>query len=80
MYEVASYLEQRDTVKVVSLCNTGLDDNDMQRLAEAIATSPSQPMVRTMVIVFVCWLLNVPATCGCISGTDLLRQFYVLPH
>ena len=29
---------------------------------------------------FVCWLLNVPATCKCISGTDLLRQFYVLPH
>ena len=28
----------------------------------------------------VCWLLNVPATCKCISGTDLLRQFYVLPH
>ena len=25
-------------------------------------------------------LLNVPATCGCISGTDLLRQLYVLPH
>ena len=29
---------------------------------------------------FVCWLLNVPTTCKCISGTDLLRQFYVLPH
>ena len=29
---------------------------------------------------FVCWLLNVPATCECISGTDLNRQFYVLPH
>ena len=29
---------------------------------------------------FVCWLLNVLATCECISGTDLLRQFYVLPH
>ena len=29
---------------------------------------------------FVCWLLNIPATCKCISGTDLLRQFYVLPH
>ena len=29
---------------------------------------------------FVCWLLNVPATGECISGTDLLRQFYVLPH
>ena len=31
-------------------------------------------------IVVVCWLLNVPATCECISGTDLLKQFYVLPH
>ena len=29
---------------------------------------------------FFCWLLNVPATCECISGTDLLRQFCVLPH
>ena len=29
---------------------------------------------------FVGWLLNIPATCQCISGTDLLRQFYVLPH
>ena len=29
---------------------------------------------------FVGWLLNVPATWECISGTDLLRQFYVLPH
>ena len=29
---------------------------------------------------FVCWLLIVPATCECISGTDLHRQFYVLPH
>ena len=27
-----------------------------------------------------CWLLNVPATCVCISGTDLHRQLYVLPH
>ena len=25
-------------------------------------------------------LLNVPATCQCISGTDLLWQFYTLPH
>ena len=29
---------------------------------------------------FVSWSLNVPATCECSSGTDLLRQFYVLPH
>ena len=27
-----------------------------------------------------CWLLIVPATCECISGTDLHTQFYVLPH
>ena len=26
-----------------------------------------------------CWLLDVP-TCQCISGTDLHRQFYELPH
>ena len=32
------------------------------------------------VCLFVCWLLIVPATCECVSGTDLLRQFYVLPH
>ena len=31
-------------------------------------------------VVVVGWLLNVPATCECISGTDLLRQFYLLPH
>ena len=31
-------------------------------------------------LLFVGWLLNVLATCECISGTDLLRQFYVLPH
>ena len=30
--------------------------------------------------VYVGWLLDVPATCECTSGTDLLRQFYVLPH
>ena len=29
---------------------------------------------------FVCWLLNVPATDECISGMDLLRQLFVLPH
>ena len=30
--------------------------------------------------VVVCWLLYVPATRSCISGTNLLRQFHVLPH
>ena len=28
----------------------------------------------------VCWLLNAPATSYCISGTDLLRQWEVLPY
>ena len=37
-------------------------------------------LVRTGWVVVVCWLLNVPATCECISGMDLLRQFYVMPH
>ena len=31
-------------------------------------------------VAVVCWLLNVPTTCKCILGTDLLRPFYVLPH
>ena len=31
-------------------------------------------------VIFVCWLLNVQATCECISGTGLLRHLYVLPH
>ena len=35
---------------------------------------------RGLIGLFVGWLLNVPATCKCIPGTDLLRQFYVLPH
>ena len=29
---------------------------------------------------FVCWLPNIPATRLCISGTNLLRQLYVLPR
>ena len=33
-----------------------------------------------LLLFVVCLLLNVPATCECISGMDLLRQVYVLPH
>ena len=36
--------------------------------------------VVVQVSLFVGWLLNVPAICESISGTDLLIQFYVLPH
>ena len=32
------------------------------------------------VVVVVGWLLNVLATCECISEVDLPGQFYVLPH
>ena len=35
---------------------------------------------RERVCVGACWLLNIQATCECITGTDLLRQLYVLPH
>ena len=28
----------------------------------------------------VCWLLSIPPTCECISGTNLFRQLYLLPH
>ena len=35
---------------------------------------------RKKFVVVVSWLLKVPATCECISGTDLLGRFYVLPH
>ena len=35
---------------------------------------------RKSLFLFVGRLFNVPATCMWISGTDLLRQFYVLPH
>ena len=35
--------------------------------------------INTAKILF-CWFPIVPATCQCISGMDLLRQFYVLPN
>ena len=38
------------------------------------------PVKKDRIVLFVRWLLNVPATGYCISGTGLLRQFYVLPH
>ena len=33
----------------------------------------SLQLVSKVTIVVVCWLLNGPATCNCISGTDLLN-------
>ena len=33
-----------------------------------------------VIVVVVCWLLYVPATCLCVSGTDVLRQLNLLPH
>ena len=55
------------------------DCNGFDRLAdERPSRWPSGKAV--VVCLFVDWLLNVPVTCECISGTDLLRQLYVLPH
>ena len=56
---------------------------DLQGLGTKIDAAPHSFIYlhsRTQRLFVVCWLLNVPATCKCISGTDLLRQFYVLPH
>ena len=51
-------------------------DNTFTHRAVGKVTRPSV-RVRTVVV---CWLLNVPATWECTSGTDLLRQVFVLPH
>ena len=50
-----------------------------QAAAEAHAGGVFEQL-KWLVCLFVGWLLNVPATRECISGTDLLGQFYVLPH
>ena len=47
---------------------------------EMAALSPTPREYVDRVVVVVCWPLTVPATCECISETDLLRQVYVLPH
>ena len=49
-------------------------------VAEFISDDNRKILGHDRVCLLVAWLLNVPATCECISGTDLLRQFYVLPH
>ena len=40
----------------------------------------SQQHAKSSGLLFVSWLLSIPATCKCVLGMDLLRQFYVLPH
>lgn len=46
VYELASYIKGSTAVKNVSLCNTGLDDDDLQQLAESLETTSSQVNVR----------------------------------
>ena len=41
---------------------------------------PAVKLLRFKGSLFVGWLLNVRAIYECISETNLLRQFYVLPH
>ena len=45
-----------------------------------LLTSLSELCPRSEELLAVAWLFNVPATGSCISGTDVLRQLYVLPH
>ena len=35
---------------------------------------------QNLISLFIGWLLKVPATIKCISGTDILRQLFVLSH
>ena len=42
--------------------------------------SVSMVVVVVVVVVVAYWLLEIPATCWCISRTDMLRQVYVLSH
>ena len=48
--------------------------------ATFIVDCPASKLIRNDEDEFVGPLLVVPATCSCISGTDLLRQLYGLPH
>ena len=52
-------------------------EEQTDRKGSLLITTPNADL---QFVLFVGWLLNVPATGECISGTDLLRQFYVLPH
>ena len=61
---------------VSSLESTGEEKERGQGTGTHDAETPGQKCS----CVFVSCLLYVPATCKCISGTDLHRQFYVLPH
>ena len=50
------------------------------RLAVTRHTERQKPDREMHDKVAVGWLLNVPATCECISRMGLLRQLYVLPR
>ena len=58
----------------------GMQANARQRKVERKRERKRGRVNKSGVMLLVGWLLNVPATCECVSGTDLLRQFYVLPH
>ena len=69
----AHVCEQADRVSHVFVCGSSqLSLQTIHVLEHRTASIVSDLLVG--------WLLNVPATCECISGTDLHRQVYVLPH
>ena len=78
---------ERETVKVaniravlLNLFSTKPKVKAMGRWDSNMPSVPTSCTRKYVCLLFAGWLLNVPATCECISGTDLLRQLYVLPH
>ena len=66
------------TGKEVSvLCDTQFDAVSLFTTADSQWLTVLAGLLKGL---FVGWLLNVPGKCKCISGTDLHRQFYVLPQ
>ena len=65
-------------------CMAKLLDQGMGKCKGYSTSKPPSPSLgrnlckNRWVIVVLCWLLNIPETCQCISGTDLLN--HVLPY
>ena len=66
--------------QVVLYCEMTRYRNELPQRVEYHVNEHSLLVCDICASLFVGWLINVPATCECISGTDLLRRFYVMPH
>ena len=63
------------SVNPLASCHVSSDNSSACLLCDRLNKD-----VESEVCLLVGCLINVPATCECISGTDLLRKVYVLPH